>query len=143
MVPGLATPAITVGPHPRILVDREFRHGRRLLTSLSCWRTSTSTGGAATASSELAAQTLLSPIRPPAPARTGYQAVRAHPEAVADDAASHAYSGKRSGAPSGTSRCRRRRGSGWAWPARACGGCSGCSRSRAASPGTSARAADR
>ncbi len=92
LVPGLTTPAVTVGAmRPRVLVDEAF------------WRESSPQARSVVLAHEhahrrgrhgvveLAAQALLSPLRPLAPARTACEALRAHLEVLADDAASHTH----------------------------------------------------
>ncbi|MDP8970945.1 MAG: M56 family metallopeptidase [Actinomycetota bacterium] len=92
LVPGLATPAVTVGAlRPQVLIDEAFwrrssPHERSVVLAHEHAHRRGRHGVV-----ELAAQALLCPLRPLAIARTACESLRAHLEALADDAASRTY----------------------------------------------------
>lgn len=92
LVPGLSTPAVTVGAlRPKVLIDEVFwrrsssRERRVVLAHEHAHRRGRH------GITELAAQALLSPLRPLAVARAGCESLHAHLEALADDAAARTY----------------------------------------------------
>lgn len=92
LVPGLATPAVTVGAlRPHVLIDEAFwqrssPHARSVVLAHEQAHRRGRHGII-----ELAAQALLCPLRPLAAARAGCESLRAHLEALADDVASRAH----------------------------------------------------
>lgn len=95
LVPGLATPAVTVGAlRPQVLIDEAFwrRSSTHVRSVVLTHEHAHHRGRHGIV--ELAAQALLGPLRPLPAARTGCGSLRAHLEALADDAASQSHGRK-------------------------------------------------